>query len=141
MTAFGKPHRHTAAFDEGFLPVSKLHKIHYEQYGQKNSKPILFVHGGPGGSATSEHTIFFDPSVYRVVMFDQRGAGKSLPAAELRENTSQHLVADIEKLRNYCGIEKWFMVFGGSWGSTLSLLYAETHPDCVQSLVLRGDLY
>ncbi|KAF2479404.1 proline iminopeptidase [Neohortaea acidophila] len=132
------PYKHSPAFDEGFLQVSELHKLHYEQYGKRDGKPVVFLHGGPGGSATYEHTVFFDPAVYRVILFDQRGAGKSLPPAELRENTSQLLVADIESLRQHCGIEKWAMVFGGSWGSTLSLLYAQTHPERVGSLVVRG---
>ncbi|KFX97638.1 hypothetical protein V490_02688 [Pseudogymnoascus sp. VKM F-3557] len=136
--ALSEPYKHATAFDEGFLQVSQLHKIHYAQYGKKNGQPVVFVHGGPGGSALYEHTGYFDPSVYRVVLFDQRGAGKSIPTAELRENNSQLLVSDIEALRNKLGIRKWFMVFGGSWGSTLSLLYAETHPGSVGSLVLRG---
>jgi proline iminopeptidase len=132
------PYVHPRAFDEGFLQVSDLHKIHYEQYGEEKGKPVVFLHGGPGGQATYDHTVFFDPAVYRVVLFDQRGAGKSLPPAELRENTSQLLVSDIELLRNHLAIEKWFMVFGGSWGSALALLYAQTHPESVGSLVVRG---
>ena len=104
MTAV-RSHRHASAFDEGFLQVSDLHKIHYEQYGREDGRPVVFLHGGPGGSANYKHTMFFDPDVYRVVLFDQRGAGKSLPAAELRENTSQHLVSDIETLREHCGVE------------------------------------
>jgi proline iminopeptidase len=99
---------------------------------------VIFLHGGPGGSTSIKSTAFFDPSVYRVVLLDQRGAGKSTPAAELRENTSQHLVSDIEVLRRHLDIPRWHMVFGGSWGSTLALLYAQTHPEAVGSLVLRG---
>nr|POE93657.1 putative proline iminopeptidase [Quercus suber] len=133
-----KSHQHEAAFGEGYLQVSQLHRIHFEQYGNRDGKTVIFVHGGPGGSASYAHTAFFDPEVYRVVLFDQRGAGKSTPAAETRENTSQLLVSDMEVLREHCGVSKWSMVFGGSWGSTLSLLYAMTHPECVGSLVLRG---
>ena len=136
--ASSKPYGHDSAFDEGFLQVSNIHKIHYEQYGKKDGKPVVVLHGGPGGQTTKAQTVFFDPAIYRVVLFDQRGAGRSLPAAELRENTSQCLVADIESLRLHLGIDKWFMVFGGSWGSTLSLLYAQTHPESVGSLVVRG---
>lgn len=131
-------YNHDDPYDSGFLPVSDIHKIHYEQYGKQDGQPVVFLHGGPGGSTSKASTIFFDPAVYRVVLFDQRGAGKSLPAAELRENTSQHLVSDIEALRKHLGIGKWHMVFGGSWGSTLALLYAETHPEAVGSLVVRG---
>ena len=98
----------------------------------------LFVHGGPGGGTTPANTAFFDPAVYRVVLFDQRGAGKSTPPNELRNNTSHHLVADIETLRTHLQISKWDLVFGGSWGSSLSLLYAQTHPDRVSALILRG---
>lgn len=131
-------YKHDPPFDSGFLKVSDIHRLHYEQYGKQDGKPVVFLHGGPGGQTSHSNTIFFDPSVYRVVLFDQRGSGKSEPAAELRENTSQHLVSDIEVLRNHLGIEKWHMVFGGSWGSTLALLYAETHPEAVGSLVIRG---
>lgn len=129
---------HGDPYDSGFLPAGSIHQIHYEQYGKQDGKPVVFLHGGPGGSTSKASTIFFDPAVYRVVLFDQRGAGKSLPAADLRENTSQHLVSDIEALRTHLGIRKWHMVFGGSWGSTLALLYAETHPEAVGSLVIRG---
>ncbi|KAK8115905.1 Alpha/Beta hydrolase protein [Apiospora sp. TS-2023a] len=129
---------HEDAFDEGFLQVDQIHNLHYEQYGPKDGKPVIFLHGGPGAGTSKANTAFFDPAVYRVVLLDQRGAGKSTPCAELRENTTQHLVADIERLREHLGIPKWHMVFGGSWGSTLSLAYAQTHPDMVGSLVLRG---
>ena len=98
----------------------------------------LFLHGGPGGTTSSSDAAYFNPAVYRVVIFDQRGAGRSTPSAELRENTSQHLVADIEALRMHLGIPKWHLVFGGSWGSCLSLMYTQTHPDMVGSLILRG---
>jgi proline iminopeptidase len=131
-------YKHEAAFDDGFLPVGSIHKVYYAQHGNPDGKPVIFLHGGPGGQTSLPSTIFFDPAVYRVVLLDQRGSGKSEPAAELRENTSQHLVSDIEALRTHLGIEKWHMVFGGSWGSTLSLLYAQTHPERVGSLVIRG---
>jgi proline iminopeptidase len=103
-----------------------------------NSWIVLFLHGGPGGQTSKSNTVYFDPAIYRVVLFDQRGAGKSTPNAELRENTTQHLVEDIETLRKRFGISKWHIVFGGSWGSTLALVYAQTHPDLVGSLILRG---
>lgn len=131
-------YKHSEAFNEGLLAVSELHQVHYEEYGRADGKPVVYVHGGPGGSATYRHTVYFNPTIYRVVLFDQRGAGKSLPSAELRENTSQHLVNDIEILRKFLGIPQWSMVFGGSWGSFLSLFYAQTHPESVGSLVLRG---
>lgn len=98
------------------------------------------MHGGPGGSTSIDSTVFFNPEVYRVVVYDQRGSGKSTPSAEIRENTSQHLVADIETLRKHLQIQKWHLVFGGSWGSSLSLMYAQAHPEAVGSLVLRGIL-
>lgn len=124
-------------YDTGMLTVSDIHKVYYEQSGNKTGKPVIFLHGGPGGGTSPRDRTFFDPAVYRIVLMDQRGAGKSTPAAELRENTTWHLVADIEKLRNHLGVDKW-VVFGGSWGSTLSLAYAETHPDRVKALILRG---
>lgn len=99
---------------------------------------MIFLHGGPGGGTSVKNTEFFDPVKYRIVLMDQRGGGKSRPVAELQENTTQLLVADIETLRNHLEISKWAVVFGGSWGSTLSLAYAETHPDVVGALVLRG---
>ncbi|BDD60256.1 hypothetical protein MAP00_005398 [Monascus purpureus] len=129
---------HSKPFDEGMLTVSDIHKLHYEQYGKEDGKPVLFLHGGPGGNTSKGNTIYFNPSVYRVVLFDQRGAGKSTPLAELRENTTQHLVSDIEILRKRLAIPKWHLVFGGSWGSTLALLYAQEYPHAVGSLVVRG---
>ncbi|KAF2159799.1 hypothetical protein M409DRAFT_60564 [Zasmidium cellare ATCC 36951] len=129
---------HADAFDSGHLAVGSIHKIFYHQYGKPDGKPVIFLHGGPGAGTTKENTKFFNPAHYRVVLLDQRGAGKSTPVAEIRENTTQLLVQDIETLRQHLGIEKWFLVFGGSWGSTLSLAYAETHPQRVSSLILRG---
>ncbi|KAL4861790.1 proline iminopeptidase [Aspergillus spectabilis] len=129
---------HSDAFDTGILPVSDIHTLHYEQYGNPAGKPVLFLHGGPGGSTSKSNTKFFNPSIYRVILFDQRGAGRSTPHANLRENTSQHLVSDIEVLRKHLSVPKWHLVFGGSWGSALALLYAQTYPDNVRSLILRG---
>ncbi|XP_074659200.1 putative proline iminopeptidase [Tubulanus polymorphus] len=126
------------AYDTGFLKVSDLHNIYYEQTGNPSGKPAVFIHGGPGLSIGPRDRRFFDPAVYRIVTYDQRGAGKSTPPAELKDNTTWHLVEDIEKLRVFLGIDKWACVFGGSWGSTLSLTYAEHHPDRVGSLIVRG---
>ncbi|XP_060062474.1 probable proline iminopeptidase [Ylistrum balloti] len=124
-------------FDSGKLKVSEIHDIYYEQSGNNDGNPVIFIHGGPGGGTSSRDRRYFDPKAYRIILFDQRGAGKSTPSAELRENTTWDLVEDIEHLRKHLGINKW-VVFGGSWGSTLSLTYAETHPDRVKALVLRG---
>ncbi|RRD95022.1 prolyl aminopeptidase [Clostridiales bacterium COT073_COT-073] len=124
-------------FASGYLPVSDIHQIYYEEVGNPNGKPILFLHGGPGGQIKTYHRRYFDPQHYHIILFDQRGAGKSKPYAELKENTTQDLVADIEKLREYVGVDKWH-VFGGSWGSTLALVYAIMHPDRVTGLLLRG---
>lgn len=126
-----EPHR------TGRLRVSELHELHYEIAGNPEGKSVVFVHGGPGGGTEPRMRRFFDPSVYRIVLFDQRGCGKSTPHAELRENTTSDLVADMERLRGELGIERW-QVFGGSWGSTLALAYAEAHPSRVSELVLRG---
>ena len=127
------------------IPPSPYHMISKPsspptQHQPTNSHPhkVIFVHGGPGGGTTKKSTTFFDPDLYHVVLLDQRGAGKSEPPAEIRENTTQHLIADIEALRAHLYIDKWDVVFGGSWGSTLALAYAEAHPDVVGSLVLRG---
>jgi proline iminopeptidase len=121
----------------GRLRVSDLHEISYEEVGNPKGQPILFVHGGPGGGVSPDQRRYYDPKHYRIILFDQRGCGKSTPYAELRENTTWDLVADMEKLREHLGIQQWIL-FGGSWGSTLSLVYAETHPDRVRGLVLRG---
>jgi proline iminopeptidase len=124
-------------YNQGVLQVCDLHRIYFEECGNPDSKPVVFLHGGPGGGIIPAYRQYFDPSRWRVVLFDQRGCGKSTPHAELRENTTWDLVADIEKLRVHLGIEKW-VVFGGSWGSTLSLAYAETHSDRVKGIILRG---
>jgi proline iminopeptidase len=117
--------------------VSELHELYFEESGNPNGKPVVFLHGGPGGGTEPRMRRFFDPAAYRIVLFDQRGCGRSTPHAELRDNTTWDLVADIERLRTHLGIEKW-QVFGGSWGSTLALAYAEEHPERVTELVLRG---
>ena len=124
-------------YDTGMLKVSDLHTLHYEQCGNPDGKPVVFLHGGPGGGINPNYRRFFDPKAYRIVLFDQRGCGKSTPHAELTDNTTWHLVADIERIREHLGIARW-QVFGGSWGSTLALAYAQTHPDKVTELVLRG---
>jgi proline iminopeptidase len=124
-------------YDRGRLPVSPLHTINYEQAGNPEGTPAVFLHGGPGGGIVPDYRRFFDPEAYRVVLFDQRGSGDSTPHASIEENTTWHLVADMEKLREHLGVERW-LVFGGSWGSTLALAYAQTHPERVSALVLRG---
>jgi len=121
----------------GYLQVSPLHRIYYEESGNPNGKPVVFLHGGPGGGTWSGDRRFFDPKAYRIVLFDQRGSGKSTPLGELRDNTVPLLVEDIETLRKFLNIDKW-MVFGGSFGSALALAYAEEHPDSVTEMVLRG---
>src|SRR5579859_2719339 len=118
------------------LKVSALHEIYVEECGNPNGRAVVFVHGGPGGGCEPWHRQFFDSKRYRMVLFDQRGCGRSTPYAELRENTTWDLVADMEQIRKALGIEQW-VVFGGSWGSTLGLAYAETHPQHTRALVLR----
>jgi proline iminopeptidase len=125
------------AYRTGRLKVSNLHEIYWEESGNPRGKPVVFVHGGPGGGTEPKQRRFFDPTAYRIVLFDQRGSGKSTPYASLVDNTTQHLVADMEQLRAHLDIERW-QVFGGSWGSTLALAYAEAHPTRVTELVLRG---
>lgn len=125
------------AFDSFQLPVSELHSVHVEQAGNPQGKPVVFVHGGPGGGCDAKHRRFFDPARYRIILFDQRGCGRSTPHACLEENTTWHLVEDMERIRQRLGVERW-MVFGGSWGSTLGLAYAEKHPERVSEMVLRG---
>ena len=119
------------------LRVSDVHEIYYEECGNPKGKPAVFVHGGPGAGCDNRARRFFDPDAYRIVLFDQRGCGRSRPHASLVDNTTWHLVADMEQLREHLGIERW-LVFGGSWGSTLGLAYAQTHPQRVSELVLRG---
>lgn len=126
----------------GRLPVGDGQQIFWEECGNPDGKPVVFLHGGPGGGVHPEHRRFFDPARYRIVLFDQRGCGRSLPhasdpEADLAANTTWHLVADIERLREHLGVDRW-QVFGGSWGSTLALAYAQTHPERVTELVLRG---
>jgi proline iminopeptidase len=124
-------------YQTGMLPVGGGHTIYWEQVGNPAGQPVLFLHGGPGAGAGSVHRRFFDPNQWRVIIFDQRGAGRSRPLGGLTDNTTPHLVADIEALRSYLGIERW-LLFGGSWGSTLALAYAQTHSLHVTGLVLRG---
>ena len=119
------------------LRVSGIHELHVEEAGNPSGPPVIFFHGGPGAGISPLHRRFFDPAFWRVVLFDQRGAGKSTPLGELRENTTWDLVEDAERIRTHLGIEKW-LVFGGSWGSTLGLAYAERHPERVTGLILRG---
>ena len=124
-------------FNSFNLKVSNLHSIFVEESGNKNGKPVIFLHGGPGGGISSSYRQYFNPKKWRIIMFDQRGCGKSTPFAELKENTTWDLVSDIEKIRNYLNIDKW-VVFGGSWGSTLSLAYSQKHPTSCKGLILRG---
>ena len=124
-------------YNTGRLRVSPVHEIYFEESGNPSGKPVVFLHGGPGGGSEPKQRRFFHPAKYRIVNFDQRGCGKSTPYASLEANTTWDLVADIEKIREHLGIERW-QVFGGSWGSTLALAYSETHPDRVTELILRG---
>lgn len=124
-------------YETGALPLDGGHVMYWEQSGNPNGAPVLFLHGGPGAGTTPTHRRFFDPSHYRIVLFDQRGSGKSTPAASIEGNTTPHLIADIERLRKTLDIEQW-LVFGGSWGSTLGLAYAQAHPDRCRGLILRG---
>jgi len=121
----------------GRLRVSGPHELYFEESGNPQGKPVVFLHGGPGGGTEPKMRRFFDPSRYRIILFDQRGCGKSTPFASLEQNTTWDLVSDIEALRQECRVERW-QVFGGSWGSTLALAYAETHAERVTELVLRG---
>lgn len=124
-------------FDSGMLDVGDGHSIYWERVGTRGAKPAVFLHGGPGAGASPNHRRVFDPDKYDVMLFDQRGCGRSTPHASLEANTTWHLVADIERLREMMGVEKW-QVFGGSWGSTLALAYAESHPERVSELIVRG---
>src|SRR5512145_154808 len=124
-------------YDSGMLPLDGIHTMYWEVSGSPLGVPVLFLHGGPGGGCSAEHRRFFDPALFRVVLFDQRGAGCSTPLGEITHNTLSHLIADIEMLREYLGVERW-LVFGGSWGSTLGLAYGQKHPERVRGFVLRG---
>jgi len=132
-----QPYPDIEPYRTGFLPVSKEHTLYYEESGNPEGKPIVFLHGGPGGSSHPKSRKYFDPSFYRIILFDQRGSGKSTPHASLHENTTWDLVEDIEKLRKHLDIAQW-VVFGGSWGTTLALAYTITNPDRVLGLILRG---
>jgi len=124
-------------YESGRLDVGDGHSLYWERCGTPGAKPVVFLHGGPGAGCSPDHRRQFDPARYDIMLFDQRGCGRSTPHASLEANTTWHLVADIERLRAMAGIERW-MVFGGSWGSTLALAYAQTHPDRTTELVLRG---
>lgn len=124
-------------YETGYLPLSDRHTMYWEQAGNPRGRPALFLHGGPGAGAGAVHRRFFDPAIWRIIIFDQRGAGRSRPLGGLADNTTPHLVDDIETLRRHFGIDKW-LLFGGSWGSTLALAYAQTHPERVSGCVLRG---
>ncbi len=124
-------------YRSGYVQVSPIHSIYFEEAGNPNGTPVVFLHGGPGAGINPKHRRFFDPAHYRIILFDQRGAGRSQPHAEILENTTDHLIADMEKLRCLAGVENW-LVFGGSWGSTLALAYAIRHPNRVTGLILRG---
>jgi proline iminopeptidase len=124
-------------YESGRLDVGDGHSLYWERCGTKGAKPVVFLHGGPGAGCSPDHRRQFDPARYDILLFDQRGCGRSTPHASLEANTTWHLVADIERLREMAGIERW-LVFGGSWGSTLALAYAQTHPNRASELVLRG---
>ncbi len=124
-------------FGEGTLPLDGGHEMYWEQSGNPDGMPVVFLHGGPGAGANTAHRRFFDPEFYRIVIFDQRGAGRSTPYAELADNTTHYLVDDMEALRRHLGIERW-LLFGGSWGSTLALSYGVKHPERAAGFVLRG---
>ena len=137
MTALRTLYPEIEPFETGHLDVGDGHVIYWERVGTRGAKPAVFLHGGPGGGIAPVHRQLFDPALYDVLLFDQRGCGRSTPHAELEANTTWHLVADIERLREMMGVDKW-LVFGGSWGSTLALAYSQTHPQRVSELVVRG---
>ncbi len=124
-------------YNNGMLPLDTCHTMYWEQSGNANGIPVLFLHGGPGAGSSPTHRQLFDPAVYRIIIFDQRGAGRSTPLGEICDNTTPHLINDIEKLRLFLNIEKW-LIFGGSWGSTLALAYGEAHPERCSGFILRG---
>lgn len=124
-------------YETGMLDVGEGHRVYFERVGKPGGKPVVFLHGGPGGGISSEHRRLFNPECYDILLFDQRGCGRSEPHASIEANTTWHLVEDIERLREHVGVAQW-MVFGGSWGSTLGLAYAQTHPQRVSELILRG---
>ena len=124
-------------YRSGILDVGDGHSVYFEECGNPEGEPALLVHGGPGGGSNPTMRRFHDPNHYRIILFDQRGCGRSVPHASLEENTTPHLVSDMERLRTELGIDRW-QVFGGSWGSTLGLAYAQAHPSRVTELVLRG---
>ena len=125
------------SYTNGFIDLDGHHQMYWEISGNPEGLPVVFLHGGPGAGASPLHRRFFDPNYYKIIIFDQRGSGRSIPFADITANTTQHLVSDMESLRQYLKIDKW-LVFGGSWGSTLALAYAQTHPDSVSEMVLRG---
>ncbi|MEX0446152.1 prolyl aminopeptidase [Xenorhabdus sp. SGI246] len=137
MTELRKLYPAYDAYKTGYLDTGDGHQIYWELCGNPEGKPAVFIHGGPGGGIANYHRQLFDPEHYHVMLFDQRGCGRSKPHASLENNTTWHLVDDIERLRQQMGVDKW-LVFGGSWGSTLSLAYAQKHPNSVSELVLRG---
>lgn len=124
-------------YEMGYLNLDGLHQMYWEESGNPEGVPVVVLHGGPGAGTSPSLRRFFDPSYYRIILFDQRGAGKSLPHGELKDNTTPHLIADMEKLRDHLGIQQWY-VFGGSWGTTLGIAYAEAHPERCLGLILRG---
>ncbi len=126
-----EPHKH------GMLKVDDIHSLYWEECGNPNGVPIVFLHGGPGSGCNADQRRFFDPSFYRIILFDQRGAGRSTPHAELKNNSPQHLIADLEALRQFLHVKQW-LLFGGSWGSTLAIAYGETHPQHCLGFILRG---
>jgi proline iminopeptidase len=121
----------------GLLALDGRHTMYWEECGNPRGAPVVFLHGGPGGGIAADHRRYYDPAFYRIVLYDQRGAGQSTPRGELVDNTTQHLIADLERLRTHLAVERW-LVFGGSWGSTLALAYAQAHRERILGLVLRG---
>jgi proline iminopeptidase len=126
-----------APYETGTLETGDGHQVYFERVGKRGGTPVVFLHGGPGGGCSEKHRQLFNPDFYDILLFDQRGCGRSKPYANLDNNTTWHLVADIERLRELIGVDKW-VVYGGSWGSTLALAYAETHPARTRALILRG---